>query len=149
MERRGWQAGPACHPEPRVQTAGELTGDDAGHDEVGRGHGWAQRCVAVRVEVVDVTGVALFAGDKVSPRRSFGRRWFRLFPAATERGNKGEMIRGLQGFLIEAEEERGRPIPRELRRAEAVELELDLELGRLWRGTGAQDGCFGEWDSEW
>ena len=48
------------------------------------------------------------------------------------------MISGMQGFQIEAEEERGRPIPRELRRAEAAELELDLELGRLWKGTGVQ-----------
>ena len=42
----------------------------------------------------------------------------------------------MQGFQIEAKEERGRLIPRELWRADAAELELDLELGRLWRRTG-------------
>ena len=126
--------------QPWVREGGELTGDDAGHGEVGRGHGWAQRRVAVRVVVVAVAGVAWFTGDKVTQRRSLGRRWFRPFPASTERGNKGERIRGLQGFQIEAEEERGRPVPRELRRAEAAELELDLELGRLWRGTGGAGG---------
>ena len=93
---------------------GELIGDDVGHGEVGRGYGWTQRRVAVWVEVVDVTGVSWLAGDEVSRRRSFGRRRFQPFPAATERGNKGERIRGLQGFQIEAEEERGRPIPRKL-----------------------------------
>ena len=126
-----------------------LTGDDAGHGEVGRGHGWAQRHVAVQVVVVAVTGVAWFADDEEARRRSFGRWCLRPFPAATERGNKGERIRGLQGFQIEAEEERGRPVPRELRRAEAAELELDLELGRLWRGTGGAGGGFGGAESEW
>ena len=87
-----------------------------------------------------VAGVAWFAGDEVTRRRGFGRRRFRPFPAATERGNKGERIRGLQGFQIERKEGRGRPVPRELRRAEAAELELDLELGRLWRGTGGAGG---------
>ena len=58
------------------------------------------------------------------------------------------MIKGARGFQIEAEEERGRPVPRELRRAEAAELELDLELGQLWRGTEGEGQCFGEWDSE-
>ena len=78
------------------------------------------------------------------------RRWrFRPFPAATERGNKGERIRGLHGFQIEAEEERGRPVRRELRRAEAAELELDLELGLVWRGVSGVWGCLGERESEW
>ena len=83
----------------------------------------------------------------VSP---FGWRWWlRPFPAATERGKKGERIRGLQGFQIEAEEERGRPIPRELRRAEAAELELDLELGWSWRRVEGTGGRFGGVRSEW
>ena len=125
--------------------AGELTGDDAGHSEVGRGHGWTQRRVAVRVEVVDVTGVAWLAGDEVSRRRGFGRRRLRPFPAAKEAGKKGEMVRGARGFQIEAEEERGRHVPRELWRAEVAELKLDLEFrrsggkgwcGRLIRSVG-------------
>ena len=78
-----------------------------------------------------VAEVAWFTGDEVTRRRGFGRWRFRPFPAATERRNKGEKIRGLLGLQIEAKEERGRPIPHELRRAEAAELELDLELGRL------------------
>ena len=78
---------------------------------------------------MDVTGVAWFAGDEVLRRRSFGCLGFRLTPTANVAGERGEMISGMQGFQIEAEEERGRPIPRELRRAEAAELELDLELG--------------------
>ena len=94
-------------------------------------------------------GGAWFAGDEELRRRGFERRWLRPFPAATERGNKGERVRGMQGFQIEAEEERGRPIPRELRRAETAELELDLELRRLWRGTGGAGGGFGGAESEW
>ena len=63
-------------------------------------------------------------------------------------GKQGERIRGLEGFQIEAEEERGRPIPRELRRAEAAELELDLELERLWRPMGGAGGGLGVWGSD-
>jgi len=80
--------------------------------------GWyccAQGGSVVRMEVVLVAGVAWFAGDEVLWRRSFGWWSFRPFLAAKEAGKKGEMIRGMQGFQIEAEEERGRPIPRELR----------------------------------
>ena len=55
-------------------------------------------------------------------------------------GKQGETIRGVWGFQIEAEEERGRPVPRGLRRAEAAELELDLELG----GSGEELGVQGE-----
>ena len=95
--------------------------------------------------MVAVAGVAWFAGDEVRRRRSFGWRWFWLFPAATERGNRGKTIRGVWGFQIEAEEERWRPVPCELRRAEAAELELDLELGRLWRGVGGAGGRLGVW----
>ena len=72
------------------QRAGELTGVDAGHGEVGRGYGWTQRRVAVRVEVVAVAGVAWFAGDEVTRRRCFGRRWFQPFPAAKKAGRKGK-----------------------------------------------------------
>ena len=49
---------------------------------------------------------------------------------------------------IKRKERRGRPIPRELRRAESAELELDLELGRLWEGTGGAGGCFGGAEGE-
>ena len=101
------------------------------------------------MEVEPVAGVAWFTGDEVTRRRGFGRRRFRPFPVATERGNKGERIRGLQGFQIEAEEEWGRPVPRELRRAEAAELELDLELGCFWRGVGGSVGCFGAKEVDW
>ena len=59
------------------------------------------------------------------------------------------MTRGARGFQIEAEEELGRPVPRELWRAEALELELDLELGRLWRGTWGAEGLFGGAEGEW
>ena len=75
--------------QPWVREGGELTGDDAGHGEVGRGHGWTQRRVAVRVEVVDVTGAAWFVRDEEARRRSFGRRWLRPFPAAKEAGKRG------------------------------------------------------------
>ena len=57
----------------------------------------------------------------------------------------GEMISGVRGFQIEVEEERGRPVPRELRRAEAAELELDLELGWFWRGRSGAGGRLGVW----
>ena len=129
--------------------AGKLTGVDVGNGKVGRGYEWTQHRVAVRVEVVAVVGVAWFAGDEVSRRRSFGCRRFRPTPAANKAGERGEMISVMQGFQIEAEEERGRPVPRELRRAEAAELELDLELGRLWRETGGAGGGFGGAESEW
>ena len=131
------------------QRVGELTSVDARHGEVGRGYGWTQRRVAIRVEVVAVTGVAWFAGDEVLQRRSFGWWSFRSTPAANEAGERGEMISGRRRFQIGAEEERGRLVPRKLRRAVEAELELDLELGRLWRGTGAEGGCYGEWDSKW
>ena len=80
-----------------------------------------------------VAGVAWFAGDEVTRRRSIGHRQVRPFPAAKEAGKKGEMIRGARGFQIERELGWRRPITRERRRAEAAELELDLELGRFWR----------------
>ena len=96
-----------------------------------------------------VAGVAWFAGDEVLRWRSFGWWSFRSTPAANEAGKREEMISGRRRFQIGAEEERGRPIPRELRRAEAAELELDLELGRLWRGTGGAGGGFGGAESEW
>ena len=142
--------GPHGHrlqPQPRV--GGELTDEDAGHGEVGRGHGWTQRRVDVLVEVELVIGVAWFTGDEVTRRRCYGRRWFRPFPAATERGNKGKRIRELQGFQIERKGGRGRPVPRELQRAEAAELELDLELGWSWRRVEGTGGRFGGVRSEW
>ena len=127
--------------------AGELTGDDAGHgevgrghSEVGRGHGWAQRCVAVRVEVELVTGAAWFAGDEVTRRRCFGRRWFRPFPAAKRAGKRGERVSDAVRFQIKRERGRRIPIPRERRRAEAAELKLDLELRRIWRKIGGAGG---------
>ena len=101
------------------------------------------------MEVFAVAGVAWFAGGEVRRRRSFGWRRFWLIPAATERGNKGKPMRGVWGFQIEAEEERGRHVPHELRRAEAAELELDLELGCFWRGLGGSGGCFGAAEVEW
>ena len=78
---------------------------------------------------MDVAGVAWFAGDEEARRRCVGRWSFRSTPAANEAGERGEMISGRRRFQIGAEEERGRPVPRELRRAEVAELELDLELG--------------------
>ena len=99
--------------------------------------------------MVAVTGVAWFAGDEVLQRRSFGWWSFRSTPAANEAAERGEMINGRRRFQIGAEEERGRPVPRGLRRAEAAELELDLELGRLWRGTRGAWGGFGGVESEW
>ena len=93
------------------QRAGELTGVDAGHGEVGRGHDWTQRRVVVRVEVVAVAGVSWFAGDEVTRRRSFGRRWFQLFPAAKEAAEREEMISEPRRFQIEEEERRRGPIP--------------------------------------
>ena len=84
--------------------AGELIGDDAGHGEVGRGHGWTRRRVAVRVKVVDVTGVAWFVGDEEARRRSFGRRWLRPFPAAKEAGKRGGLVSEPRRFQIEEEE---------------------------------------------
>ena len=64
-------------------------------------------------------------------------------------GGERGMISGRRQFQIGAEEEGGRPVPSELRRAEAAELELDLELGRLWRGTKGAGGCFCGAESEW
>ena len=130
--------------QPWVREGGELTGDDVGHGEVGRGYGWTQRRVAVRLEVVDVTGVAWLAGDEVSRRRGFGRRRLRPFPAAKEAGKKGEMVRGAWGIQTEAEEEQGRPVPWDRRRPEAAELELDLDLGLVWRGVSGVGGDLGE-----
>ena len=130
------------------QRVGGLTGIDAGHDEVGRGYGWTQRRVTVRVEVVVVTGVAWFTGDEVSRWRSFGCHRFRPFPAAKEAGEKGEMIRGAWGFQIERKQGPRRPVLRERRRAEAAELELDLELGWLWRQMGGAGGGLGVWGSD-
>ena len=91
-----------------------------------------------------VAGVAWFAGDEISRRRSFGHRLFRPFPAAKEAGKKGEMIRGAWGFQIERERGRSRPVPRERRRAEAAELELE----RLWRQMGGVGGGLGVWGSD-
>ena len=51
------------------------------------------------------------------------------------------MICRAQWLQIGAEEERGRPVPRELWRAEAAELDLDLE--RLWGQMGGAGGGLG------
>ena len=63
------------------------------------------------MEVVAVTGVAWFAGDEVSRRRSFGHRRFWPFLAAKEAGEKGEMISEPGGFQIKEEERCRGPIP--------------------------------------
>ena len=63
-------------------------------------------------------------------------------------GDKGEMISRARWLQIGAEEERGRPVPRELRRAEVAELELDLELERLWGQMGGAGGGLGVWGSD-
>ena len=76
--------------QPWVREGGELTGDNAGHSEVGRGHGWAQSRVTVRVEVVAVVGVAWFAGNEEARRRSVGWWSFRSTPAANEAGREGK-----------------------------------------------------------
>ena len=69
---------------------GELTGDDAGHSEVGRGHGWTQRRVSLRVVAVAVAEVAWFIGDEEARWRSFGWRRSWPFPVAIEMGNRGK-----------------------------------------------------------
>ena len=85
------------------------------------------------MEVVAGAGVAWFAGNEEARQRSIGWWSFQSTPAANEAGERGEVMSGRRRFQIGAEEERGRPVPRELRRAEAAELGLDLELGRFWR----------------
>ena len=45
------------------------------------------------------------------------------------------MIRGARGFQIEAKEAQGRHVPWDRWRPEEAELELDLELGLVWRGA--------------
>ena len=87
-----------------------------------------------------VAGAAWFAGDEVTRRRCFGRRWFRPFPAAKRVGKERGRVSDAARFQIERERGRRRPVPRERRRAEAAELELDLELGRLWRQMGGAGG---------
>ena len=59
------------------------------------------------------------------------------------------MVRGARRFQIEAEEEQGRPVPWDQRRPEAAELELDLELGLVWRGVSGVGGDLGEGESKW
>ena len=136
------------HRQPWVREGGELTGDDAGHGEVGRGHSSTQRRVAILVVVVAVAGVAWFAGDEVMRRRCFGRRWLRPFPAVKRVGKRGGRVSDAARFQIERKWGRRRPVPRERRRAEAAELELDLELERLWRQMGGAGGGEGVWGSD-
>ena len=112
---------------------GELTSNATGHGRSSGWHRWTQGDVAVRVVVEVVAGAAWFAGDEVTRRRCFGRRWFRPFPAAKRVGKRGERVSDAARFQIKRKRVRRRPVPRECRRAEAAELELDLELGRLWR----------------
>ena len=95
-----------------------------------------------------VAGAAWFAGDEVTRRSCFGRRWFRPFPAAKEWGKRGEGVSGAAWFQIKRERGRRRPVPRERRRAEAEELELDLELERLWGQMGGAGGGLGVWGSD-
>ena len=90
------------------------------------------------MKVVAVAGVAWFAGDEALRWRSFGWWSFWSTQATNEAGERGEMISGRRWFQIGAEEERGRPVPRKLRGAEAAKLEPDLELGCSWRRTGVQ-----------
>ena len=70
-------------------------------------------------------------------------KWLRPFPTARERGNIGEMIREVWRVQIEREEGRREPVPRDRRRPEAAELELDLELGCSWRRVEGTGGLFG------
>ena len=98
--------------------------------------------------MVAVAGVAWFTGDEVLRQRIFMWWSFRSTSAANEAGERGEMISGRRRFQIGAEEERGRPVACELWRAEAAELELDLELGRLWGQMGGAGGGLGVWGSD-
>ena len=109
---------------------------------------WTRGGVAVRVVVEMVAGAAWFAGDEVTRRRCFGRRWFRPFPAAKRVGKRGERVSVAARFQIERKRGRRRPVPRERRRAEAAELELDLELERLWGQMGGAGGGLGVWGSD-
>ena len=95
-----------------------------------------------------VAGVAWFAGDEVTRWTCFGRRWFRPFPAAKRAGKRGERVSDAAQFQIERERGWRRHVPRERQRAEAAELELDLELGRLWRQMGGAGGGLGVWGSD-
>ena len=88
-----------------------------------------------------VAGAAWFAGDEVSRRRCFGRRWFRPFLAAKEWGKRGEGVSGAAWFEIERERGRRRPVPRERGRAEVAEIELE----RLWGQMGGVGGGLGVW----
>ena len=87
-----------------------------------------------------VAGEAWFAGDEVTRRRCFGRRWFQPLPAAKRVGKRGERVSDAVQLQIKREWGRRRPVAREHRRAEAAELELDLELGELWRQMGGAGG---------
>ena len=58
------------------------------------------------------------------------------------------MISRARWLQIGAEKERGRPVPCELRRAKAAELELDLKLERLWGQMGGAGGGLGVWGSD-
>ena len=95
-----------------------------------------------------LTEAPWFAGDDVTRRRCFGRRWFRPFPAAKGVGKRGEMVSDAVRFQIERKQGRRRPVPRGHRRAEAAELELDLELGWLWRQMDGSGGRLGVWESD-
>jgi len=130
---------------PPARGDGELAGGDTGHGKGRGGYRWTQERVAVLVVVETVAGVACFAGDEVPRRRCFGRRWFRPFPAAKRGGKRGESISEARGVQFEREKERRRPVPADRRRPEAAELELDLELGRLWREVGGSGGGLGVW----
>ena len=61
-------------------------------------------------------------------------------PGCKRVGKERERVSGAARFQIEREQGRWRPVLRERRRAEAAELELDLELGRLWRQMGGAGG---------
>ena len=89
---------------------------------------------------MDVTGVAWFAGDEEARRRSFGRRWLQPFPAAKEAGKRGGLVSEPRQFQIEEEERQRGPVLGDRRRLEAAELELDLELGLVWRGVSGVGG---------
>ena len=140
--------GPACHLQPCDRGADELTGDATGHDRSSGWHRWTQGDVAVRVVVEVVARAAWFAGDEVTWWRCFGRRWFRPFPAAKEWGKRGEGVSGAAWFQIEREQGWRRPVPRERRRAEAAELELNLDLERLRGQMGGAGGGLGVWGSD-
>ena len=65
--------------------------------------------------VVDVAGVAWFAGDEEARRRCVGRWLFRSTPAANEGEKEGEGVRGSLRFQIERKERRRRLLPRKHR----------------------------------